>query len=62
MFRKDEFDSKGLESLVSDMPIKLPGAVGVFGAVYETVQRSRAAGFQHAIVIHQLSLKTINKR
>ncbi|KAJ6980688.1 hypothetical protein NC653_024131 [Populus alba x Populus x berolinensis] len=24
------------------MPVKLPGAVGVFGAAYDTVQRSRA--------------------
>ncbi|KAK9276360.1 hypothetical protein L1049_005892 [Liquidambar formosana] len=32
----------GLESLVKDMPIRYPGAVGVYGAVYDIVQRFRA--------------------
>ncbi|XP_034682012.1 GDSL esterase/lipase 6 [Vitis riparia] len=32
----------GLESLVKDIPIKYPGAVGIYGAVYDIVQRLRA--------------------
>jgi hypothetical protein len=39
--------NKGLESLVNDMPIKYPGAVGVFGAVYDIVQRFRAIPAQY---------------
>ena len=31
--------NKGLESLVKDIPIKYPGMVGVYGAVYDVVQR-----------------------
>ncbi|GAV83423.1 Lipase_GDSL domain-containing protein [Cephalotus follicularis] len=33
--------NNGLESLVKDIPIKHPGAVAVFGAVYDIVQRFR---------------------
>lgn len=33
--------NKGLQSLVKDIPIKYPGAVGVYGAVYDIVQRFR---------------------
>ncbi|KAA8532610.1 hypothetical protein F0562_032574 [Nyssa sinensis] len=32
----------GLESLIKDLPIKYPGAVGVYGAVYDIVQLFRA--------------------
>ncbi|KAJ6429841.1 hypothetical protein OIU84_021277 [Salix udensis] len=39
--------NKGLESLVDDMPIKYPGAAGVFGAVYDIVQRFRAIPAQY---------------
>ncbi|EXB65605.1 GDSL esterase/lipase 6 [Morus notabilis] len=34
--------NKGLESLVKDIPVKYPGMVGVYGAVYDVVQRFRA--------------------
>lgn len=34
--------NKGLESLVREMPIRYPGAVAVYGAVYDAVQRYRA--------------------
>ncbi|PON57986.1 Lipase [Trema orientale] len=34
--------NKGLESLVNDIPVKYPGAVGVYGAVYDVVQRFRS--------------------
>lgn len=34
--------NKGLESLVNDIPIKYPGMVGAYGAVYDVVQRFRA--------------------
>ncbi|XVE50081.1 hypothetical protein DITRI_Ditri01bG0132600 [Diplodiscus trichospermus] len=34
--------NKGLESLVNDIPIRHPGAIGVYGAVYDVVQRFRA--------------------
>ncbi|KAJ6350994.1 hypothetical protein OIU78_007002 [Salix suchowensis] len=39
--------NKGLESLVDDMPIQYPGAAGVFGAVYDIVQRFRAIPAQY---------------
>ncbi|KAG8475443.1 hypothetical protein CXB51_032205 [Gossypium anomalum] len=35
--------NKGLESLVNDIPTRHPGAIGVYGAVYDTVQHIRAA-------------------
>ncbi|MBA0701639.1 hypothetical protein Goari_020333, partial [Gossypium aridum] len=35
--------NKGLESLVNDIPTRHPGAIGVYGAVYDTVQHLRAA-------------------
>lgn len=35
--------NKGLESLVNDIPSRHPGAIGVYGAVYDTVQHIRAA-------------------
>ncbi|KAF2310856.1 hypothetical protein GH714_017685 [Hevea brasiliensis] len=34
--------NEGLESLVKDIPVRYPGAVGVYGAVYDAVQRYRA--------------------
>ncbi|OMO51669.1 Lipase, GDSL [Corchorus capsularis] len=34
--------NKGLENLVNDIPSRYPGAVGVYGAVYDIVQRFRA--------------------
>ncbi|KAF5745219.1 GDSL-motif lipase/hydrolase 6 [Tripterygium wilfordii] len=34
--------NSGLESLVKDIPTKYPGAIGVYGAVYDIVQRFRA--------------------
>lgn len=34
--------NKGLQSLVNDMPIKYPRVVGVYGAIYDIVQRFRA--------------------
>lgn len=34
--------NQGLENLVKDMPIKYPGAVGVYSAVYDIVQQYRA--------------------
>ncbi|GLT35043.1 hypothetical protein SLA2020_095270 [Shorea laevis] len=30
--------NKGLESLVNDVPVRYPGAIGVYGAVYDAVQ------------------------
>ncbi|TYI51273.1 hypothetical protein E1A91_D12G164200v1, partial [Gossypium mustelinum] len=35
--------NKRLESLVNDIPTRHPGAIGVYGAVYDTVQHLRAA-------------------
>ena len=34
--------NKGLESLVNDIPIRHPGGIGVYGAIYDVVQRFRA--------------------
>ena len=34
--------NRGLESLVKAIPINYPGAVGIYGAVYDVVQRLRA--------------------
>lgn len=34
--------NKGLESLVKDIPIKYPGVIGVYGAVYDIVKPYRA--------------------
>ncbi|XP_058087841.1 GDSL esterase/lipase 6 [Magnolia sinica] len=33
----------GLESLIKDVPTKLPGAVGVYGATFDIIQRFRAS-------------------
>ncbi|EOX99898.1 GDSL-motif lipase/hydrolase 6 [Theobroma cacao] len=34
--------NKGLESLINNIPIRYPGAIGVYGAIYDIVQRFRA--------------------
>ncbi|KAH1074110.1 hypothetical protein J1N35_026438 [Gossypium stocksii] len=42
--------NKGLESLVNDIPTRHPGAIGVYGAVYDTVQHIRAAPTRYGMI------------
>ena len=49
--------NKGLESLVNDIPIRHPGAIGAYGAVYDAVQRFRAIPSRYG---KSLSLSSLN--
>lgn len=42
--------NKGLENLVNDIPVKYPGAMGVFGSVYNIVQQFRQIPSRYGFV------------